>query len=541
MARGQFEGAHRRHVAVAADPGRRHRDRRRPTRARMGHPSPPLARLDFDRIPGRRTHHGDRAHSARRAPTRSGRQAGTRRGSGAWQHGPAHSLAILGGSPCRRKRATRPKTRNPRGRPQPGWRSSTGGSDREHADRFFLFHRERRWNPRQNSVDGLGAQARQDRGVQSAACEARTDTSFTVRSGDPDILPSVRVLHHARLRRRGCRATRRSAHRHHRASVEPARGSTPHVGRVTEGLRRSCRPRVSVTMASAAGLAVRPHLRRAHRRRSLHDRCLRRRIRISSAKGIFTGKGLYDVDAFVGRAARAACRRTPCCRTICSRACTLRGRRSSPTSRSWTTIRRASRYAHARRQHRWVRGDWQILWWLLPIVPDARSGLQRNRAAADRALEDFRQPASQPAWRRRRRRCSWSDGGPPCCSGRAQSSGSALGLKVRSCFPVVDSAARPDRLSAFGRRGTREPGPQRRAPRTCATAVVARALPPQAVIPRQRGVRHGARDRRDARARPGSRDRRARSNGKRQWRAPAATGRCARRSFARRRDGRRAR
>src|SRR5207248_5612448 len=28
--------------------------------------------------------------------------------------------------------------------------------------------------------------------------------------------------------------------------------------------------------------------------------------------------------------------------------------------------------------HRWVRGDWQILWWLFPFVP-SRTGLQRNR------------------------------------------------------------------------------------------------------------------------------------------------------------------
>src|SRR4029077_20914493 len=34
--------------------------------------------------------------------------------------------------------------------------------------------------------------------------------------------------------------------------------------------------------------------------------------------------------------------------------------------------------AHARRQHRWVRGDWQILWWVFPFVPSS-SGLQRNR------------------------------------------------------------------------------------------------------------------------------------------------------------------
>ncbi len=34
--------------------------------------------------------------------------------------------------------------------------------------------------------------------------------------------------------------------------------------------------------------------------------------------------------------------------------------------------------AHARRQHRWVRGDWQILWWLWPFVP-TRAGIERNR------------------------------------------------------------------------------------------------------------------------------------------------------------------
>ena len=33
--------------------------------------------------------------------------------------------------------------------------------------------------------------------------------------------------------------------------------------------------------------------------------------------------------------------------------------------------------AHARRQHRWIRGDWQILLWLFPFVP-TRHGIKRN-------------------------------------------------------------------------------------------------------------------------------------------------------------------
>ena len=30
------------------------------------------------------------------------------------------------------------------------------------------------------------------------------------------------------------------------------------------------------------------------------------------------------------------------------------------------------------RQHRWIRGDWQILLWLFPFVP-GRPGVRRNR------------------------------------------------------------------------------------------------------------------------------------------------------------------
>src|SRR4029077_773271 len=35
--------------------------------------------------------------------------------------------------------------------------------------------------------------------------------------------------------------------------------------------------------------------------------------------------------------------------------------------------------AHARRQHRWVRGDWQILMWLFPWAPTRGGAWERNR------------------------------------------------------------------------------------------------------------------------------------------------------------------
>jgi cyclic beta-1,2-glucan synthetase len=59
----------------------------------------------------------------------------------------------------------------------------------------------------------------------------------------------------------------------------------------------------------------------------------------------------------------------------------------------------ASVLVHARRQHRWVRGDWQILWWLFPVVP-TRSGLRRNRLpliSRFKILDNLRRSLMAPA------------------------------------------------------------------------------------------------------------------------------------------------
>ncbi len=73
--------------------------------------------------------------------------------------------------------------------------------------RFFFFHRDRPWNAQRAGLDGLGAQARQDRGVQPRCSRGATDTSFV----DPDRrarCPAVgALLPHARLATRSCRAT----------------------------------------------------------------------------------------------------------------------------------------------------------------------------------------------------------------------------------------------------------------------------------------------------------------------------------------------
>src|SRR4029078_5423786 len=82
-------------------------------------------------------------------------------------------------------------------------------------------------------------------------------------------------------------------------------------------------------------------------------------------EGIFTGKGLYDVDAFTaaldGRVPENALLSHDLCEGVYARPALVADVEVVDDSPS-------SVLAHARRQHRWVRGDWQILGWLLPWV-----------------------------------------------------------------------------------------------------------------------------------------------------------------------------
>ncbi len=53
--------------------------------------------------------------------------------------------------------------------------------------------------------------------------------------------------------------------------------------------------------------------------------------------------------------------------------------------------------ASIERQHRWMRGDWQLLPWLLPWVPAENGGAIPNDFSSPRPMEDPGQPAPQPA------------------------------------------------------------------------------------------------------------------------------------------------
>ncbi len=249
-----------------------------------------------------------------------------------------------------------------------GLNATTGRGRR---DGFHLFHRERRWNPAEGCWMGWerkrGKLEEFNRVVRGA-----TDTSFVVHEGDPAILDGrlrycLTLDSDTRLPRESARTLIGiMAHPLNRACFDPARR------RVTEGYG-ILQPRVSVTMASAAG-SLFARVYAGHTGVDPYSSAVSDTYQDLFSEGIYTGKGLYDIDAFMA----ALEGRVPDNALLSHDL--FEGLHARPALVSDVEVvddYPASVLTHARRQHRWARGDWQILFWLFPFVP-TRAGLERN-------------------------------------------------------------------------------------------------------------------------------------------------------------------
>jgi cyclic beta-1,2-glucan glucanotransferase len=236
--------------------------------------------------------------------------------------------------------------------------------------RFYLLHRGRQWNPGENVWMGW-ERKRGKIDELNRLLRGATDTSYQAQVGDVAGLPSVRYCitldSDTRLPRDAARKlVGIIAHPLNRPSFDPL------VGRVTEGYG-ILQPRVSVTMASASG-SLFARLYAGHTGVDPYTTAVSDTYQDLFQEGIFTGKGLYDVDAFVssleGRVPENALLSHDLFEGLYARTALV-------TDVEVVDDYPSSVLAHTRRQHRWVRGDWQILWWLLPYVPSA-TGFTRN-------------------------------------------------------------------------------------------------------------------------------------------------------------------
>ena len=337
---------------------------------------------------GRGAHDGDRADDPRQRGARPGTDRAPR-SAGARQPRPAHPLR----HPERLRDA--PAETLPRdGEILAAARGRHRGAQREArrrtaTARFFLFHRTRQWNEQ----EGLWMGWERKRGKIeefNRLLRGATDTSFVLHVGDMSDPAAGAVLHHARQRHAPAPRCRAAADRHHHASAESARRSTPRSGRVTDGYG-ILQPRVSVTFTSAAG-SLFARLYSGHTGVDPYTTAVSDTYQDLFGEGIFTGKGLYDVDAFMAALEDCVPENALLSHDLFEG---LHARVALVSDVELVDEYPSSVLTHARRQHRWIRGDWQILFWLFPFVP-SRHGLKRNPLPLIAPLEDPRQSAPQP-------------------------------------------------------------------------------------------------------------------------------------------------
>ncbi|HEX9800555.1 MAG TPA: glucoamylase family protein [Thermoanaerobaculia bacterium] len=268
--------------------------------------------------------------------------------------------------------------------------------NRRHAapgnDRFHLFHRYRQWNPKQGVFMGW-ERKRGKLEELNRLLRGATDTGFAVRVGDESILPSVRFVLTLDADTRLPRGVAKSligilAHPLNRPVFDAAQR------KVVAGYG-ILQPRVSVNLTSAAG-SLFARVYSGHTGVDPYTTAVSDTYQDLFGEGIFTGKGLYDVDAFQATVGWRVPENALLSHDLFEG---LYARTALVSDVEVVDDYPANVLAHARRHHRWVRGDWQILAWLFPWVPTP-DGFRKNRLSLVsqwKILDNLRRSLVAPA------------------------------------------------------------------------------------------------------------------------------------------------
>ena len=242
---------------------------------------------------------------------------------------------------------------------------------RHGAGRFLFFHRARRWNPAERRW--MGYERKRGKLAEfNHLLRGATDTSFIVQHGDLSILPTIRYVitldSDTQLpMEAGRRLVGALSHPLNRPRFDESRQ------RVTEGYG-ILQPRISVSVVSA-NRTIFSQVFSGHVGVDPYTTAVSDLYQDMFGEGSYVGKGIYDVDAFE----RALAGRIPE-NTLLSHDLFegFYGRAGLVTDIDLVDDYPASYLAYAARQHRWVRGDWQISRWLWRTVPNAHGRAVAN-------------------------------------------------------------------------------------------------------------------------------------------------------------------
>ncbi|HEY8175841.1 MAG TPA: hypothetical protein VIF32_09125, partial [Gemmatimonadaceae bacterium] len=238
-------------------------------------------------------------------------------------------------------------------------------------DAFYLFHRPRRWNPAQGVWMGWerkrGKLSDFNRFVRGGA-----EGAFSTIIGDTEILRGIRYVitldadtvlppDSAPL------LVGTLAHPLNRAVYDPT------LGRVVRGYG-ILQPRVGVSLPSA-NRSVFAAVHSGQPGVDPYTTAVSDVYQDLFGEGSFTGKGIYDLDAFE----RATQGRFPENRLLSHDLIEGSYARAGLSTDITVYDDYPAQYlTYTRRKHRWLRGDWQLLQWLTRWVPGPE-GRERNR------------------------------------------------------------------------------------------------------------------------------------------------------------------
>jgi cyclic beta-1,2-glucan synthetase len=243
--------------------------------------------------------------------------------------------------------------------------------------RFMLFHRRRRWNDREGTWIGW-ERKRGKLHEFNRLLRGATDTSFIPRedgAGDPpaDVRYVITLDADTRLGPGTAhRMVSAMAHPLNRARYDPARG------RVTEGYG-IIQPRITPMLPQSGERTLYHRIFAGPTGIDPYSAAVSDVYQDLFGEGIYVGKGIYDVDAFEAALEDRVPENALLSHDLfegtwarCGLATDIELYDDFPSNYETS----------ARRVHRWARGDWQLLPWILGAPP---------------AVDGRRRPSSMPA------------------------------------------------------------------------------------------------------------------------------------------------
>ena len=238
-------------------------------------------------------------------------------------------------------------------------------------DRFFLFHRPRLWNP----YEGVWMGRERKRGKLSdlnALLRGGSRSAFSLIVGETERLADVKyviTLDTDTLlpRETAWQLVATMAHPLNRAHIDPR------LNIVTEGYG-ILQPGVATSL-EPAGQSWFARLNSGESGIDPYTRTISNVYQDLFHEGAFIGKGIYDIDTFSATLEHRFLDNQILSHDLLEGCYARSGLASDiPVYESYP-----ARYSSdVKRRHRWMRGDWQISSWILPVVKGADGHWQRN-------------------------------------------------------------------------------------------------------------------------------------------------------------------